>query len=179
MSKLTLEEILRGYLRIKTALRDRHKITDGAENDFTIVSQIDLENLKAETSELFTRLIVGVASISLIVGGIGILAVMLISVKERTHEIGVRRAVGATKGDIVGQFLLESILIGLFGGCFGVVLGVGITFGVSTWGAESLLLDANSIYISTSVCMIIGVIFGLFPAIKASRLDPMVALTVE
>ena len=165
--------------KIKTVLRDRHKIADDAENDFTIISQIDLENLKAETSELFTRLIVGVAAISLVVGGIGILAVMLISVKERTHEIGVRRAVGATKGDIVGQFLFESILIGLFGGFFGVVLGVGITFGASTWGAENLLLDANSIYISTSVCMMIGVIFGLFPAIKASRLDPMVALTVE
>ena len=161
--------------KIKTVLRDRHKIADDAENDFTIISQIDLENLKAETSELFTRLIVGVAAISLVVGGIGILAVMLISVKERTHEIGIRRAVGATKGDIVGQFLFESILIGFFG----VVLGVGITFGASTWGAENLLLDANSIYISTSVCMMIGVIFGLFPAIKASRLDPMVALTVE
>ena len=165
--------------KIKTVLRDRHKIADDAENDFTIISQIDLENLKAETSELFTRLIVGVAAISLVVGGIGILAVMLISVKERTHEIGIRRAVGATKGDIVGQFLFLSILIGLFGGFFGVVLGVGITFGASTWGAENLLLDANSIYISTSVCMMIGVIFGLFPAIKASRLDPMVALTVE
>jgi len=165
--------------KIKTVLRDRHKIADDAENDFTIISQIDLENLKAETSELFTRLIVGVAAISLVVGGIGILAVMLISVKERTHEIGIRRAVGATKGDIVGQFLFESILIGLFGGFFGVVLGVGITFGASTWGAENLLLDVNSIYISTSVCMMIGVIFGLFPAIKASRLDPMVALTVE
>jgi len=165
--------------KIKTVLRDRHKIADDAENDFTIISQIDLENLKAETSELFTRLIVGVAAISLVVGGIGILAVMLISVKERTHEIGIRRAVGATKGDIVGQFLLESILIGIFGGFFGVVLGVGITFGASTWGAENLLLDANSIYISTSVCMIIGIIFGLFPAIKASRLDPMVALTIE
>jgi len=165
--------------KIKTVLRDRHKIADDAENDFTITSQIDLENIKAETSELFTRLIVGVAAISLVVGGIGILAVMLISVKERTHEIGVRRAVGATKGDIIGQFLLESILIGLFGGFFGVTLGVGITFGASTWGAENLLLDANSIYISTSVCMMIGVIFGLFPAIKASRLDPMVALTVE
>ena len=165
--------------KIKTVLRDRHKIADDAENDFTIISQIDLENLKAETSELFTRLIVGVAAISLVVGGIGILAVMLISVKERTHEIGIRRAVGATKGDIVGQFLFESILIGLFGGFFGVVLGVGITFGASTWGAENLLLDTNSIYISTSVCMMIGVIFGLFPAIKASRLDPMVALTVE
>ena len=165
--------------KIKTELRDRHRIADDAENDFTIVSQLDLENLKAETSELFTRLIVGVAGISLVVGGIGILAVMLISVKERTHEIGIRRAVGATKGDIVGQFLLESIIIGLFGGFFGVVLGVGITFGASILGAENLLLDANSIYISTSVCMMIGVIFGLFPAIKASRLDPMVALTVE
>ncbi len=173
------ENIDRVAVKIKTLLRDRHKISDDAEDDFTIISQLDLENLKAETSELFTRLIVGVAAISLLVGGIGILAVMLISVKERTHEIGVRRAVGATKGDIVGQFLFESILIGLFGGFFGVVLGVGITFGASTWGAENLLLDANSIYISTSVCMMIGVIFGLFPAIKASRLDPMVALTVE
>ena len=166
--------------KIKTVLRDRHKIADDAENDFTIISQLDLENLKTETSELFTRLIVGVASISLVVGGIGILAVMLISVKERTREIGIRRAVGATKSDIVRQFLIESIVIGLFGGIIGVALGVGIIFGVVTWtGKENLLLDLNSIYISTSVCMIIGIIFGLFPAIKASRLDPMVALTVE
>ena len=166
--------------KISAVLRDRHKILDDAENDFTIISQLDLENLKTETSELFTRLIVGVASISLVVGGIGILAVMLISVKERTREIGIRRAVGATKSDIVRQFLIESIVIGLFGGIIGVALGVGIIFGVVTWtGKENLLLDLNSIYISTSVCMIIGIIFGLFPAIKASRLDPMVALTVE
>ena len=171
--------IERVSVRIKTVLRDRHKIADDAENDFTIISQIDLENLKAETSELFTRLIVGVAAISLVVGGIGILAVMLISVKERTHEIGVRRAVGATKGDIVGQFLFESILIGLFGGCFGVVLGVGITLGITAWGIGNLILDMQSIYISTGVCTAIGIMFGLFPAIKASRLDPMVALTVE
>ena len=165
--------------KIKTLLRDRHKISDDAEDDFTIISQLDLENLKAETSELFTRLIVGVAAISLVVGGIGILAVMLISVKERTREIGVRRAVGATKGDIVGQFLFESILIGLFGGCSGVVLGVGITFGITAWGIGNLILDMQSIYVSTGVCTAIGIMFGLFPAIKASRLDPMVALTVE
>ena len=165
--------------KISTVLRDRHKILDDAENDFTVISQLDLENLKTETSELFTRLIVGVASISLVVGGIGILAVMLISVKERTREIGVRRAVGATKRDIIEQFLFESLLIGLFGGFFGVILGVGITLGASAWGLGKLLLDLNSIYISTGVCMMIGVIFGLFPAIKASRLDPMVALTVE
>ena len=173
------ENIDRVAVKIKTLLRDRHKISDDAEDDFTIISQLDLENLKAETSELFTRLIVGVAAISLVVGGIGILAVMLISVKERTREIGVRRAVGATKGDIVGQFLFESILIGLFGGCFGVVLGAGITLGITAWGIGNLVLDMQSIYISTGVCTAIGIMFGLFPAIKASRLDPMVALTVE
>jgi len=173
------ENIDRVAVKIKTLLRDRHKISDDAEDDFTIISQLDLENLKAETSELFTRLIVGVAAISLVVGGIGILAVMLISVKERTREIGVRRAVGATKGDIVGQFLFESILIGLFGGCSGVVLGVGITLGITAWGIGNLILDMQSIYISTGVCTAIGIMFGLFPAIKASRLDPMVALTVE
>ena len=173
------ENIDRVAVKIKTLLRDRHKISDDAEDDFTIISQLDLENLKAETSELFTRLIVGVAAISLVVGGIGILAVMLISVKERTREIGVRRAVGATKGDIVGQFLFESILIGLFGGCFGVVLGVGITLGITAWGIGNLVLDMQSIYISTGVCTAIGIMFGLFPAIQASRLDPMVALTVE
>ena len=173
------ENIDRVALKIKTLLRDRHKISDDAEDDFTIISQLDLENLKAETSELFTRLIVGVAAISLVVGGIGILAVMLISVKERTREIGVRRAVGATKGDIVGQFLFESILIGLFGGCFGVVLGAGITLGITAWGIGNLILDMQSIYISTGVCTAIGIMFGLFPAIKAARLDPMVALTVE
>ncbi len=165
--------------QIKVILRDRHKLSDDAKDDFAIISQLDLENLKAETSELFTRLIVGVAAISLVVGGIGILAVLLISVKERTREIGVRRAVGATKGDIIRQFLIESILIGLFGGCVGVALGVAITLGAVAWGAGNLLLDLNSIYIATGVCILIGIIFGLFPAIKASRLDPMVALTVE
>ena len=165
--------------QIKLILRDRHKISDEAEDDFTIISQLELESMKAETSELFTRLIVGVAAISLVVGGIGILAVMLISVKERTREIGVRRAVGATQGDIVKQFLIESVLIGLFGGCVGVAMGVGIILGAVAWGEENLLLDLNSIYIATGVCMLIGIIFGLFPALKASRLDPMVALTVE
>ena len=128
---------------------------------------------------MFTRLIVGVAAISLVVGGIGILAVMLISVKERTREIGVRRAVGATKSDIVRQFLIESILIGLFGGGAGIALGVGITLGAALWGSWDLLLDFKSVYVSTGVCVVIGMVFGLLPAFKASRLDPMTALTVE
>ena len=165
--------------QIKLVLRDRHKLSDEAEDDFTIISQVDLEDLKKETSELFTRLIVGVAAISLVVGGIGILAVMLISVKERTREIGIRRAVGATKSDIVRQFLIESILIGLFGGGAGIALGVGITLGAALWGPWDLLLDFKSVYVSTGVCVVIGMVFGLLPAFKASRLDPMTALTVE
>ncbi|KMP10560.1 hypothetical protein UR09_05870 [Candidatus Nitromaritima sp. SCGC AAA799-A02] len=173
------QNIDRMAAQVRRILRDRHKLPDEAEDDFTIISQIELEDLKRETSELFTRLIVGVAAISLVVGGIGILAVMLISVKERTREIGVRRAVGATRGDIVRQFLVESILIGLFGGCVGATLGVGITLGASAWGGWNLLLDLDSIYIAAGVCMLIGIVFGLFPAFKASRLDPMVALTVE
>ena len=165
--------------QIGLILRDRHKLSDTAADDFTIISQLDLEDMKRETSELFTRLIVGVAGISLVVGGVGILAVMLISVKERTREIGVRRAVGATRGDIVWQFLIESVLIGLLGGGVGVALGVGITLGASVWGHWNLLLNLNSIYIATGVCLLIGTVFGLFPAFKASRLDPMTALTVE
>ena len=164
---------------IRDALRDHHKLTDEASDDFTIISQLDMEDLKRETTELFTKLIVSIAAISLVVGGIGILAVMLISVKERTREIGIRRAVGAAKGDIIQQFLLESAVIGVLGGVIGVGFGVGITLGVNHWGPWSLILDSTSIVLASGVCLGIALVFGIFPAIKASRLDPMTALTVE
>ncbi len=164
---------------IRDALRERHRLRDEASDDFTIISQLDIEDIKLETTELFTKLIVSIASISLLVGGIGILAVMLISVKERTREIGIRRAVGAAKGDIIQQFLLESAVIGVLGGAIGVGIGVAITVGVSHWGPWSLILDGKAIILASAVCVGIALVFGIFPAIKASRLDPMVALTVE
>jgi len=164
---------------IRDALRTRHRLSDEARDDFTIISQLDIEDLKRETTELFTKLIVSIAAISLVVGGIGILAVMLISIKERTREIGIRRAVGATRVDITQQFLLESLVIGVFGGGVGVVCGVGITLGVNRWGPWVLVLDVPSILLASAVCLGIAVLFGVFPAIKASRLDPMTALTVE
>lgn len=164
---------------IRDALRERHRLRDEASDDFTIISQLDIEDIKRETTELFTKLIVSIASISLLVGGIGILAVMLISVKERTREIGIRRAVGAAKGDIVQQFLLESAVIGVLGGALGVGIGVAITVGVNRWGPWSLILDGTAIVLASGVCVGIALVFGIFPAIKASRLDPMVALTVE
>jgi putative ABC transport system permease protein len=165
--------------KIRIALRERHKLRGVSNDDFTIISQLDIEELKRETTELFTKLIVSIAAISLVVGGIGILAVMLISVKERTREIGIRRAVGATKVDITQQFLLESLVIGILGGGVGVAFGVGITLAASHWGPWVLVLDSQAILMASGVCMGIAVLFGIFPAIKASRLDPMVALTVE
>ncbi|MFQ5449797.1 MAG: ABC transporter permease [Nitrospinaceae bacterium] len=173
------KHIDRAIMEIREVLRRQHKLGDNQKDDFTIISQLDLEDLKKETSELFTRLIVGVAAISLVVGGIGILAVMLISVKERTREIGTRRAVGASRTDIIRQFLLESVLVGLLGGGIGVALGVGITLGLTRWGPWTLILDGKTVFLATGICIVIGMVFGIYPALKASRLDPMEALTIE
>ena len=173
------ENIEKASEKIRELLRESHKLTDDREDDFTLVSQLDLEDMKRETSELFTKLIVGVAAISLLVGGIGILAVMLISVKERTKEIGIRRAVGASRSNIIRQFLYESLIIGFLGGGIGIALGVGLTLGLTYWGDWTLLLDQDPIWKASWVCALIGMIFGVVPAIKASKLDPMEALTIE
>jgi len=165
--------------KIRELLRQNHKLSEDKNDDFTLISQLDIEELQKETAKMFTKLIVGVAAISLLVGGIGILAVMLISVKERTHEIGIRRAVGATRRDILLQFLIESLIIGFLGGGLGIVLGVGLTQGLTHWGHWTLILDSNSIWTASWACAGIGVLFGVFPAIKASKLDPMEALTIE
>jgi putative ABC transport system permease protein len=173
------ENIAKASAKISELLRENHKLTDDRNDDFTLISQLDLEELKKETTEMFTKLIVGVAGISLLVGGIGILAVMLISVKERTREIGIRRAVGATRQDIIRQFLYESLIIGFLGGGLGIALGVGLTLGLTHWGHWTLLLDPDSIWTASWACAGLGVLFGVFPAIKASKLDPMEALTIE
>ncbi len=173
------ENIGKASEAISELLRESHKLTHDRNDDFTLISQLDMEELKKETTEMFTKLIVGVAGISLLVGGIGILAVMLISVKERTREIGIRRAVGATCRDIIRQFLYESLIIGFLGGGLGIVLGVGLTLGLTHWGDWTLILDQNSIWIASWACAGLGVLFGVFPAIKASKLDPMEALTTE
>ena len=173
------QNITKASMKIRELLRENHKLVDDRNDDFTLVTQLEIEDMKKETTEMFTKLIVGVAGISLLVGGIGILAVMLISVKERTREIGIRRAVGATRRDIVHQFLYESLIIGFLGGGMGVILGVGLTLGLTHWGNWALILDPHSIWIASWACVGIGVLFGVFPAIKASKLDPMQALTTE
>ncbi len=165
--------------KIGEVLRDRHKLQDDSEDDFTVRSQLELEKVKVETTETMTKLTVGVAGISLVVGGIGILAVMLISVKERTREVGVRRAVGATRSDIVKQFLWESAVIGFLGGVVGAAAGSGIVLALAAWSPWTLILSQLSIIVSCGICLALGLLFGLYPSIKASRLDPMDALRVE
>ena len=165
--------------KIGEVLRERHKLSDDSDDDFTIRSQLALEKVKVETTQTMTRLTVGVAGISLVVGGIGILAVMLISVKERTREVGVRRAVGATRIDIVKQFLWESAVIGFLGGVVGATVGAVIVVALMLWSPWTLILSNLSIIVSCGICLSIGLLFGLYPAIKASRLDPMDALRIE
>ena len=173
------QNITKASMKIRELLRESHKLVDDRNDDFTLVTQLEIEDMKKETTEMFTKLIVGVAGISLLVGGIGILAVMLISVKERTREIGIRRAVGATRRNIIQQFLYESLIIGFLGGGLGIILGVGLTLGLTNWGHWTLILDFYSIWVASWACVGIGVLFGVFPAIKASKLDPMEALTTE
>jgi putative ABC transport system permease protein len=162
--------------QITNLLRLRHKILPPRSDDFIIRNQADLLSASNSVANIFTALLGGSAAISLVVGGIGIMNIMFVSVTERTREIGIRRAIGARRSDILWQFLIESIVLSLFGGLLGVFLGVSasqiinLTFGWHT----GIALD--SVFISLIVCLIIGIFFGLYPAWKAARLDPITAL---
>ncbi|MFW6206352.1 MAG: ABC transporter permease [Gemmatimonadota bacterium] len=161
---------------ITELLHRRHRLQQSDEPDFTIQSQTDLIEAHKETSDTLTTLTAGVAGISLIVGGIGILAVMLLSIRERRSEIGLRMAVGARPRDVRTQFLFESMALGVGGGTSGVVLGV-VTALIMRWvvGWE-ILISPASILVSFGFSLMIGIIFGVYPAHKASLMDPIDAL---
>lgn len=160
-------------------LRVEHKLPLYKEDDFTIRNQLELLKAKEETSRTFTMLITGVASISLLVAGIGILAVMLISVRERTLEIGLRRAVGAQKKDILMQFIIESLILSLNGGIAGIILGLIISYGVSQTTKWDLIVPTTIIIIAFFGSLLIGLFSGVYPAKKAADLNPINALRCE
>ena len=164
---------------VRDILRVEHNLPSYKDDDFTIRNQLELIKTKEETSRTFTLLISGVAAISLLVAGIGILAVMLISVRERTVEIGVRRAVGAKKSDILKQFLMESLILSLNGGVVGIILGAVISYGVTATTKWELIVPNSIILIAFLVSLIIGVFFGVYPARKAAELNPINALRCE
>ena len=172
------EQLERAEIEIRELLRDRHRLRDKPD-DFTIQNQATLIQMQRESSQLLILLIESVAAISLIVGGIGILAVMLTAGRERRREIGLRRAVGARRRDIRIQFLLESLIIASLGGLFGTILGIFSTFIASWFGDWTMVQSWDAIGLGLVLSVIMGLIFGIYPASKASSLEPIEALKTE
>jgi putative ABC transport system permease protein len=165
--------------QITDILSRRHRIAEGAEADFTVRSQAEYAERAAESSQVFTALLAGIASVSLLVGGIGIMNIMLVSVTERIKEIGIRLAVGAKKRDIRSQFLVESIVMSVTGGGFGVVLALGTAQLAARFSQWPMLVEPSSVILAFTFSAAVGVFFGYYPAVKASRLDPIQALRSE
>jgi len=165
--------------RVTALLRQRHRIAPNKDDDFRVRNMAEFMNARAGSSRAMSLLLMAVASISLIVGGIGIMNIMLVSVTERTREIGLRMAVGATGGNIMSQFLIESIVLSLIGGILGVILGVGGSFAMSTYSQWRAIIDPQSILLAFSFSAAVGIFFGFYPAHKASLLDPIEALRHE
>ncbi len=164
---------------ITSVLRASHKLPQGTDDDFTVRSQAELISTFTATSQILTILLAVIAGISLIVGGIGIMNIMYVSVTERTKEIGLRMSIGARGIDILMQFLVEAILISVTGGLIGVVFGIAATKLVTVFLHWPTLITQASVILSFMVCFITGVFFGYYPALKASKLDPIEALRYE
>ncbi|MDD2483042.1 MAG: ABC transporter permease [Candidatus Shapirobacteria bacterium] len=163
-----------GYL-----LLARHKLTDTTKADFTIRSQEDILSTASSVTGTFTSLLSGVAAISLIVGGIGIMNIMLVTVTERTREIGLRKALGAKKKTIITQFLFESVILTFTGGILGIILGIAISYGYSRINSSVFTISPTSVLLAFVVSVVIGIIFGWYPAKRAASLQPIEALRYE
>ena len=164
---------------IAEILRRNHKLKDTDEDDFSIRSQEELSTMLNTTTDLLTTLLASIAAISLVVGGIGIMNIMYVSVTERTREIGLRMSVGARGIDILSQFLIEAVLISITGGLIGVLLGCGLSFLVRMVAGWPVFIQPWSVLLSFAVCTFTGVFFGWYPAKKAAQLDPIEAIRYE
>ncbi len=164
---------------MRTLLRQRHRMQPGQDDDFTIRNLAEVLGAREESTRVMTLLLAAVASVSLLVGGIGIMNIMLVSVTERTREIGLRMAVGARAKDILSQFLVEAVTLALAGGFCGILLGVGGSFAIGHFAGWRTELDLNAVVLAVGFAAGVGVFFGFYPARKASRLLPIEALRYE
>ncbi len=165
--------------QITSLLRDRHRIRPGADDDFFVRNLADIADLYDAQAKVMTMLLASIASVSLIVGGIGIMNIMLVSVTERTREIGIRMAIGATEQDVQRQFLIEAVVLSLMGGAVGIVLGIGASYAITHGLKWAVSISPLAIVVAVVFSMAVGVFFGFYPARKAARLDPIEALRYE
>jgi putative ABC transport system permease protein len=165
--------------QITALLRDRHRIRAGDDADFVVRNLADMADVADEAGRVMTLLLASIASVSLIVGGIGIMNIMLVSVTERTREIGVRMAVGATEGNVQQQFLVEAVVLSLIGGTMGILFGLGSSYVITQTLGWPVLVSPYVIAVAVAFSMAVGVFFGFYPARKAAQLDPIEALRYE
>ena len=164
---------------ITTLLRESHRLQAGEENDFMIRSQTEIAEAAESTTQVLTMFLASIAGVSLVVGGIGIMNIMLVSVTERTREIGIRMAIGARSSDVLTQFLVESVVLSLCGGITGILLGIGGAQIVSAVANIATAVDPGIIVIAFAFSAAIGIFFGFYPARKAAGLKPIEALRYE
>ena len=164
---------------IESLLRDRHRVRPGTDDDFQVRTQSEVAQMAEETSRVMTMLLGSIASISLLVGGIGIMNIMLVSVTERTREIGIRMAVGATETDIQRQFLVEAVTLSLLGGLVGLVLGAVVSGLIASFLGWRVLISLEAVAAAVIFSTLVGIFFGYYPARKAAQLDPIEALRYE
>ena len=170
------ENLAAAEAEIRALVRQRHRLQDGVDDDFQIRNLAEISATREQSARTLAMLLAAVAGVSLVVGGIGIMNIMLVSVSERTREIGVRMAVGARPGDILRQFLIEATTLALAGGAIGIALGLGVAKVVADTAGWPLLIQPEVIGIAVVFSAAVGVASGLYPAIRAARLDPVVAL---
>jgi len=175
----SLEMLEAASLEVEQVLRKQNRLAEGDENNFMIRSQLDYLNTFGEASKTLTTLLAAIAAVSLLVGGIGIMNIMLVSVTERTREIGVRMAIGARKKDIRYQFLIEAIVIAMAGGIIGILAGVGGAMALARFANWNTAIVPGAVVLAFVFSGVVGVVFGLFPAIKASNLNPIDSLRYE
>ena len=180
MVQTTTQEIMPEVQKSMTdLLRQRHRIREGMDNDFFLRNLTAAADSAAESTRVMSLLLGAIASVSLLVGGIGIMNIMLVSVTERTREIGIRMAIGARERDILMQFLLEAIIISVIGCFIGLLLGIGGAFLTNSLTGTAVIISGSSVVVAFSVAATVGIFFGFYPAHKAAQLDPIDALRYQ
>jgi putative ABC transport system permease protein len=172
-------DLSRAMVEVERIIRRKHGIAPGADNDFSIIDRKQFLATQQQTTQILSFLLAGIAGVSLVVGGIGIMNIMLVTVTERTREIGIRKALGATKRNILAQFLVESLVLCLFGGALGMLLGIGVARALTKLAGWQTYVTLDALALAFGFSAAVGLVFGLWPAWRAAKLDPIAALRYE